>query len=111
MRVLGVSLAATALLGFSLLAWRLGFDHTDWAGIALAPMFLVLFVGTWSLSLSVWRAEAGIVLQPDPVLALYLTGEIGAAWPDERTRFGHSHATLTRRSQYRKRSIEPDIER
>lgn len=73
------ALAASALLVATVAAWRLGFAHSDWAGLALVPIFVVLVIGTWDLWLSVWRAKAAIVIQQGSPIGIYLTGKIGSA--------------------------------
>lgn len=80
MRIVLNAFSATALLFFSLAAWRLGFAHSDWAGLFLLPMFAMLMIATWDLRISIWKAQAGIVIQQGSPIGIYLTGRIGSAF-------------------------------
>lgn len=79
-RALQSSFAATASAGLLLYLWRLAFDSTDWAVLALVPLAIVIARGIWPLTLDPWRAKLNLALREESVLQYYLTGKIRAAF-------------------------------
>lgn len=75
---LKAAVAATLFTGLSLYIWRLAFEFSDWAAVALLPLALIIFVGFWPLTLQPWRARLRVALREDSPLSHILTGKIRA---------------------------------
>lgn len=73
-RSLHYALAATALTGLSLYVWRVAYDYSDWAVLALIPMAVVIFIGVWPLNLHPWKARLRLALRDGSPLTIFLTG-------------------------------------
>lgn len=71
---------ATTLLILSALVWRLGYAHTDWALLALVPLFLFLFLPAYSLHLATWQSRLHVMLKAESSWAPWLRGRIRAGW-------------------------------
>lgn len=69
---------ATAFFAVSLSLWRLGYQFSDWAALALLPMAVVLAIGFWPLVIHPWQARLRLSLRPQSSLARYLTGRLRA---------------------------------
>ncbi len=79
-RSLQNAFAATALTGLSLYVWRIAYISSDWAGLALIPLALVISAGFWPLTLDPWRARLNLALREDSSLRKFLTGRIRAVF-------------------------------
>lgn len=71
-----VSAALFAVLSF--FVWRIAYQWTDWAALALLPFAFVLAYGTWSLTMESWRAQLHLIVRPKSGLAKLLSGKIRA---------------------------------
>jgi len=70
--------SATALIGVSFYLWRIAYNSSDWAVLALLPLALVVFVGFWPLMLAPWKARLKVILRETSPLSQILTGKIRA---------------------------------
>lgn len=65
-------------LGLCLLAWRLGYEVSDWGALALLPLAWLFWVGSWPFFLDLWRAKISVIFQEGSILARIIKGGIHA---------------------------------
>ncbi|SNS97173.1 hypothetical protein [Antarctobacter heliothermus] len=64
------------LAGAATAVWRLLYPLTDWAGVALGLLALLVFMSNWQVGITLHRARLQAALQPDSPLRHWLTGRV-----------------------------------
>jgi hypothetical protein len=60
------------------LAWKLAFQQSDWSVLFLIPLTLLLFGGSYKLSLDNWNAKFDLTVKQESKFYSILTGKITA---------------------------------
>ncbi|MDU8912489.1 hypothetical protein [Aestuariicoccus sp. MJ-SS9] len=74
------AVGSTAFLGLSLYLWRVGYHFSDWAILALLPMAVLLFFGSWPLIIDPWKERLHLALLPQSPLSRLLSGKFRTAF-------------------------------
>lgn len=78
LRSIHTAFAAASMCLLSLYIWRESYRYTDWAVLALLPLALGIWAGSWPLVLRPWRARIDVIVRDDSPLRKILTGRLRA---------------------------------
>jgi hypothetical protein len=77
---ISISFASCLLFFLSFYLWKIGFQFTDFAILAILPITFFLFKAAWKLSFDPWRAKFDLVVKKKSPLYTVLNGRIRATF-------------------------------